>query len=110
MQRKFIAKFDYKHGKLRMDFYKAESLRIAGRCESEFNMNSKVSVIRNTIDKILLQADSQFEIGFKKNKIANIRTWMKVNIFKIYIKSDIDDDVAFEILKIVNEKCIIIRD
>jgi len=110
MQRKFIIKFDYKKEMLRMDMYKAESIRIKGRCEIPLDMDAKISVIRNSIDSLLLQADAQFDIGFKKNKIANIRTWLQVNIFKIYVRKDINDVLYNNLLKIVNEKCIIIRD
>ena len=110
MRKGYIIKIDYKEGDLRLDLYKAHSVRIAGRCKVDFDMGLKVSQMRSKIDILVMQMDKEFEIGFNSNSAKNIRHWIKANIDVLHIRNDIDDDVAFELQKLASDKCILIRD
>ena len=110
MKKSYIVKIDYKNGELRLDLYKAHSIRISGRCKVEFSMDSTSAVTRNKIDELIMQMDKEFDIGFKANVIKNIRSWFKVNVSVLHVRNDIDDDIAFDIQKLSGDKCILIRD
>lgn len=106
----YIVKIDHKNNMLRLDLYKAHSIRISGRCKIDFKMDSTSSVIRNKIDNLILQMDKEFNIEFKKNTVKNIRAWLKANIDMMHIRSDIDDDIVFEIVKLLKDKAVLVRD
>jgi len=110
MRKGYIVKVDYKNGDLRLDLYKAHSIRISGRCSVKFDMKSTIAQTRIKVDEMLLQMDKEFDIGFKKNCINSIHAWIKSNMDVLHIRNDIDDNVAFEIQKIASNKCILIRD
>ena len=116
MNRKLILKFDTKEVDnkllLRCDLYKVESIKIAPkkRCVVQVPNNLSKGRIHHLIDELIMQLDYAYDIGFKKNNIKNIRAWIHSNIFKIYIRKNMIDDIDDGILKIISDKCIIIRD
>ena len=110
MQRRKILKFDIKNNQLRVDMYKAESIRIEGRCIIDLPPKLTKANTRVYLDNLLLKLDSEFSIGFKKNGKKEIDAWIINNVFKIYIREDIDELIYNAILKKVKDGTIIIKD
>ena len=110
MQKKLILKFDTKDNMLRVDMYRAESIRIKGRCKVPFKENMSHGAIHHTLNDLILGLNDEFKIGFRRNNLKNIKAWIVTNIFKIYIRKDVLDELDAGILKLVSDKCIIIRD
>jgi hypothetical protein len=112
MQRKFILKFDVKEGNLRCHFYKAESIRLNGECKVEIPEDNKLSkgYCKVLLDNLFIQLNDEFHIGFEKNSIANIRNWIKQNIFKIYIRENVPSLLENAIFKSVQDGTIVIKD
>lgn len=109
MQKKFILKFNAKDNILYCNMYKSESIRIQGRVQTQVG-NLNIGNIHHTLDKLIMQFDKEFEIGFKKNNLKSIRAWLKSNIYKIYISNTIPEVVYNSILKLIGDKCLIIKD
>lgn len=110
MNRKLILKFDVKDDFIRCDMYKAESIRIEGRCKVHYKDDMTSGAVHHTLNNLIMDLDNEFKIGFKANNLKSIKAWIKANIFKIYIKKDMHDEFDTGILKLVSDNCIIIRD
>jgi len=77
MKRKFILKFDIKNGNIRCDMYQAESIRIQGRAETILLDDITKGAVHHSLNYLLMKLDDEFDIGFKKNSINNIKTWIR---------------------------------
>ena len=110
MVRKLILKFDTKEGNIRCDMYKAESIRISGRAKSLIVNDSNAGTIHHTLNDLIMQLDSEFEIGFKKNNLKSIKAWIVANIFKVYIRGNVSHEIRTGIIKLLGPKTIIIND
>jgi len=110
MRQKLILKFDVKESNLRLDLYKVESIRVSGRCKVVFKEDASKGSLYHIINDLIMQMDSEFEVGFKKNNLKSIKAWIVSNIFKIYIRKDVPSDISEAIIKLISDKCIIIRD
>lgn len=110
MKRKLILKFDTKDSMLRVDMYKAESIRIEGRCTAPYRDGMSSGAIHHMLNDLIMGIDDEFKIGFKRNNLKSIKAWIIANIFKIYIRKDVLDEIDAGILKLISDKTIIIRD
>jgi len=110
MNRKLILKFDVKEGFIRCYMYKAESIRIEGQCKVKYKENSSKGAVHHKLNDLIMQLNTEFEIGFKSNNLKAIKAWIKANIFKIYIEKNMPDEFDEGILKLISDDCLIIRD
>ena len=111
MNKKLIMKFDIKDEMLRLDMYQVESIRVKGRCKARIKSGDMSSgYIHHILNELLLQINKEFDVGFKKNSINTIRTWIKANIFKIYLREDIPIDIKTMIIGLVKDGTIIVQD
>lgn len=112
MKRKLILKFDVKDSKLRCDMYQAESIRVQGRAESAFKEIRNSGTVHHILNDLLSQFDEQFAINFndKYNYLKHIKAWVKDKIFKIYIRENVPSDLRAGILKLFDDKIIVIND
>lgn len=81
----YIAKFDFKYDCIRMDLYIKEGVRVSGRVMIKNNPSGIL-----TLQRLFLQLNDEFEIGFKKNNRANITHWLKKNIIKVHIRQSLN--------------------
>lgn len=112
MKRKLILKFDVKDNHLRCDMYQAESIRVQGRATSSFKEIRNSGTVHHIVNNLLSQFDEQFSIDFKDkdNYLKHIKAWVKDKIFKIYIRENVPSDLKAGILKLFNDKILIVND
>jgi len=110
MKRKLILKFDIKDSTLRCDMYQAESVRIEGRAKAKIGNVINKGTAHHIIVEILSQFDKEFHIKFNENYNKNIKSWVKENIFKVYIRDDVFPNIREAIYKTLSNNVIIIKD
>ena len=108
--KKLILKFDIKDEKLRMHMYKEEGVRISGECTTVIESGKTAGYVRARIDNLILQMNDVFGIGFEKNTAMNIRGWIKANIYKIYIRSNVPNDIQTAIHKLARSDVKVVVD